>query len=74
MIPPPIEPPASLLYKEKEPLAELDEHASTDVDLVKRIHELTARLADEIIEHRGLSHFVIEQHRSYKQFYEEQDQ
>lgn len=73
MLPPPVEPPASLLYQGAEPLPEFDEMTTTEVDLVKRIHELTARLANAIIEHRGLSEFVLQQHQSYRRFYEEQD-
>jgi hypothetical protein len=42
------------------------------VDLVKRIHELTARLTNRIIEHRGLSQFVVEEYRRYQEFYKDQ--
>lgn len=71
VLPPPVEPPVSLLDHEEAPLPDLTEQA-TEVDLVKRIHELTARLTNRIIEHRGLSQFVLEEHRRYKQFYASQ--
>ena len=71
VLPPPVEPPASLLDHEEAPLPELAEGA-TEVDLVKRIHELTARLTNRIIEHRGLSQFVVEEYRRYHEFYQDQ--
>lgn len=71
VIPPPVEPPASLLDHAEEPLPALPEGA-TEVDLVRRIHELTARLANRIIEHRGLSEFVVDEYRRYKQLYDNQ--
>ena len=70
-MPPPVEPPASLLDHEEEPLPALTDGA-TEVDLVKRIHELTARLSNRIIEHRGLSRFALDEYRRYRQFYEHQ--
>jgi hypothetical protein len=66
-----VEPPASLLDHQEDPLPELTEQA-TEVDLVKRIHELTARLTNRIIEHRGLSQFVVEEYRRYQEFYKDQ--
>lgn len=72
VLPPPVEPPASLLYSEPEPLPELDEQTTTAVDLVKRIHELTARYSHSMIEHRGLSRFVLDEHEKYQQFYDSQ--
>ena len=71
VLPPPVEPPASLLDHEEAPLPELAEGA-TEVDLVKRIHELTARLTNRIIEHRGLSQFVLDEYRRYQEFYKDQ--
>lgn len=71
---PPVEPPASLLYKEQEPIPDLDESTATVDDLVKRIHELTARLTNSIVEHRGLSRFVVDEYQRYKQFYDEQQE
>lgn len=71
VLPPPVEPPASLLDHQEDPLPELTEQA-TEVDLVKRIHELTARLTNRIIEHRGLSQFVVEEYRRYRAFYDDQ--
>lgn len=70
MLPPPVAPPASLLYSEPEPLPDLDEEAATVIDLVKRIHELTARYSHSMIEHRGLSQFVRQEHEKYRQFYD----
>lgn len=72
VLPPPVEPPASLLDHQEDPLPELTEQA-TEVDLVKRIHELTARLTNRIIEHRGLSQFVVEEYRRYQEFYKDQE-
>jgi hypothetical protein len=66
-----VEPPASLLDHQEDPLPDLPEQA-TEVDLVKRIHELTARLTNRIIEHRGLSQFVVEEYRRYRAFYDDQ--
>ena len=71
VLPPPVDPPVSLLDHEEAPLPELTEGA-TEVDLVKRIHELTARLTNRIIEHRGLSQFVLDEYRRYKQLYDNQ--
>lgn len=72
VLPPPVEPPVSLLDHEEAPLPNLPEGA-TEVDLVKRIHELTARLANRIIEHRGLSQFVLDEYRRYQYFYEHKE-
>lgn len=69
VMPPPVDPPQSLLDHQEEPLPDLPEGA-TEVDLVKRIHELTARLTTRIIEHRGLSRFVVDEYQRYKVFYE----
>lgn len=74
MIPPPVEPPASLLYEEPEPLPELDVERATVVDLVRRIHELTARLSHTVIEHRGLSRFALEQYLDAKTLYDRQEE
>jgi hypothetical protein len=71
-MPLPVEPPASLLYSEPEPLTELNESRATVVDLVKRIHELTARYSNTLVEHRGLSRFAVGEFTKYKEFYEEQ--
>lgn len=71
-MPLPVEPPNSLLYQEPEPLPDLDVDRSTVLDLVKRIHELTARYSTSLIEHRGLSRFAVGEYQKYKQFYEEQ--
>jgi hypothetical protein len=43
------------------------------VDLVKRIHELTARYSNTLVEHRGLSRFAMGEFTKYRQFYEEQE-
>lgn len=72
-MPLPVEPPASLLYQEPQPLHDLDVDRATVMDLVKRIHELTARYSTSLIEHRGLSRFAVGEYTKYKQFYEEQD-
>lgn len=71
VLPPPVAPPVSLLDHAEPPLPDLPEGA-TEVDLVKRIHELTARLTNRIIEHRGLSQFALEEYRRYQQFYRDQ--
>lgn len=71
-MPLPVEPPNSLLYQEPEPLPELDVDRATVMDLVKRIHELTARYSTSLIEHRGLSRFARGEYTKYKQFYEQQ--
>ena len=71
-MPLPVEPPASLLYQEPDPLPDLDVDRATVVDLVKRIHELTARYSTSLIEHRGLSRFALGEYQKYKEFYEEQ--
>lgn len=70
-MPPPVEPPMSLLYHDPDPLPELDEEA-TVTDLVKRIHELTARYSETMVEHRGLSRFVVGEYLKYKEFYDEE--
>lgn len=67
-----MEPPASLLYQEPDPLPDLDVDRATVVDLVKRIHELTARYSTSLIEHRGLSRFTLGEYQKYKEFYDEQ--
>lgn len=72
VLPPPVEPPESLLDHAEEPLPALTEQA-TEVDLVKRIHELTARLSNRIIEHRGLSEFVVDEYQRYKKLYDNHD-
>lgn len=72
-MPPPVEPPASLLYQEPETLPDLDVDRATVVDLVKRIHELTARYSNQLVEHRGLSRFAVGEFMKYRQFYEEQE-
>jgi hypothetical protein len=50
----------------------LDVDRATVVDLVKRIHELTARYSTSLIEHRGLSRFALGEYQKYKEFYEAQ--
>jgi hypothetical protein len=72
VLPLPVEPPQSLLYQEPEPLPDLDVDRATVVDLVKRIHELTARYSTSLIEHRGLSRFALGEYTQYKQFYVKQ--
>lgn len=69
VLPPPSEPPLSLLYQDEDPLPELDLYQTTPLDLVKRIHELTARNLKCSLEHKGLSHYVITQSDAYKRFY-----
>ena len=63
----------SLLYEEAGALTELDAEHTQAVDLVKRIHELTARNVKCMVEHRGLSEYVTTQSHAYKQFYEGYD-